>query len=111
MNIEQKNIKLVKNMFRSLDVFGYIGEFVTLMVIINTLVGIIYAGAITIPAVLLLLLNYWLLTEARDIVNYVNKMMGYMDMVAVLQENMPNLNIQRIIIKEEQNDTTQDNSH
>ena len=111
MNIEQKDIKLAKNMFRSLDALGYLGEFTTLMVIINVLVGIISAGAITIPAVLLLLFNYWLLTKAQLTVNYADEMMKTLDMTVVLQEKMPNLNIQKIIIKEGQNDTAQDNSH
>ena len=58
--MEQNEIKLVKNMIRSLDALGYLGEFANLLVIITVLAGIISAGAITIPAVLLLLFNYWL---------------------------------------------------
>lgn len=111
MNIEQKDIKLAKNLFCSLDALGYLGEFVTLTVIINVLVGIISAGAITVPAVLLLLFNYWLLTKAQLTVNYADEMVKSLDMAVVLQEKMPNLNIQKIIIEEGQNDTTQDNSH
>ena len=111
MNIEQNEIELVKNMFRSLDALGYLGEFANLLAIITVLAGINSAGAITIPAVLLLLFNYWLLTKARMTVKYAHDMMKSADMLAVLQEKMPNINIQKIILKEGQNDTAQDNSH
>lgn len=100
MNLEQNEIKLVKNMFRSLDALGYLGEFANLLVIIAVLAGIISTGAITFPAVLLLLFNYWLLTKARMAVKYADEMMKSADMLAVLQEKMPNINIQKIIIKE-----------
>lgn len=100
MNIEQNEIELVKNMFRSLDALGYLGEFANLLVIITVLVGIISAGAISIPVVLLLLFNYWLLTKAQLTVNYADEMMKSADMLAVLQEKLPNLDIQKIIIKE-----------
>lgn len=109
--MEQNEIKLVKNMIRSLDALGYLGEFANLLVIITVLAGIISAGAITIPAVLLLSFNYWLLTKARTTVKYADEMMKSADMLAVLQEKLPNINIQKIIIKERQDDTTQDNSH
>ena len=98
--MEQNEIKLVKNMIRSLDALGYLGEFANLLVIITVLAGIISAGAITIPAVLLLLFNYWLLTKAWMTVKYADDMMRSADMLAVLQEKMPNLAIQKIIIKE-----------
>lgn len=111
MNIKQNEIKHVKNLFRSLDALGYLGEFVNLLVIITVLAGIISAGAITIPAVLLLLFNCWLLTKAQLTVNYADEMMKTLDMAVVLQEKMPNLNIQKIIIKEGRDDTVQDNSH
>lgn len=97
--MEQNEIKIIKNMFRSLDALGYLGEFANLLVIITVLVGII-SGAITIPAVLLLLLNYWLLTKARMTVKYADDMMKSADMLVVLQEKMLNLDIQKIIIKE-----------
>lgn len=111
MIIEQKDIEIVKNMYRSLDALGYLGEFITLMTIINILAGIISTVTITISAVLLLLFNFWLLTKARLIVNYANETMKYLDIALVLHEKLLNLNIQKIIIKEGQNDTTQDNSH
>ena len=98
--MEQNEIELVKNMFRSLDALGYLGEFANLLVIITVLAGIISAGAITILAVLLLLFNYWLLTKARMTVKYADAMMKSADMLAVLQEKMPNLANQKIIIKE-----------
>ena len=98
--MEQNEIEHVKNMFRSLDALGYLGEFANLLVIITVLAGIISAGAITIPAVLLLLFNYWLLTKALMTVKYADDMMKSADMLAVLQEKMPNLAIQKIIIKE-----------
>ena len=98
--MEQNEIKLVKNMIRSLDALGYLGEFANLLVIITVLAGIISAGAITIPAVLLLLFNYWLLTKARMTVKLADDMMKSSDMLVVLQEKMPNINIQKIIIKE-----------
>lgn len=98
--MEQNEIKLVKNMIRSLDALGYLGEFANLLVIIAVLAGIISAGAITIPAVLLLSFNYWLLTKARMTVNYADEMMKSADMLAVLQEKIPNLDIQKIIIEE-----------
>ena len=98
-------------MFRSLDALGYLGEFANLLVIITVLAGIISAGSITIPAVLLLLFNYWLLTKARMTVKLADDMMKSSDMLVVLQEKMPNINIQKIIIKEGQDDTAQDNSH
>ena len=100
MNIEQNEIELVKNMCRSLDALGYLGEFANLLVIITVLAGIISAGAITIPAVLLLLFNYWLLTKARTTVKYADDMMKSADVLVVLQEKMSNLDIQKIIIKE-----------
>ena len=109
--MEQNEIKLVKNMIRSLDALGYLGEFANLLVIITVLAGIISAGAITIPAVLLLLFNYWLLTKARMTVKLADDMMKSADMLVVLQEKMPNINIQKIIIKEGQDDTAQDNNH
>ena len=98
--MEQNEIEHVKNMFRSLDALGYLGEFAILLVIITVLAGIISAGTITIPAVLLLLFNYWLLTKARMTVKYADDMMKSADMLAVLQEKMPNLANQKIIIKE-----------
>ena len=98
--MEQNEIEHVKNMFRSLDALGYLGEVANLLVIITVLAGIISAGTITIPAVLLLLFNYWLLTKARMTVKYADDMMKSADMLAVLQEKMPNLAIQKIIIKE-----------
>lgn len=98
--MEQNGIKLVKNRFRSLDALGYLGEFANLLCIINILAGIISAGAITIPAVLLLLFDYWLLTKARMTVKYAHDMMKSADMLVVLQEKMPNINIQKIIIEE-----------
>ena len=100
MNIKQNEIKIVKNMIRSLDALGYLGEFVNLLVIIAVLAGIISAGAITFPAVLLFLFNFWLLIEARMTVKYADDMMRFGDMLVVLQEKMPNLDIQKIIIKE-----------
>ena len=100
MNIEQNEIKLVKNMFRSLDALGYLSEFANLLVIITVLAGIISTGAITILAVLLLLFNYWLLTKAQMTVKYADVMMKSADMLAVLQEKMPHLDIQKIIIEE-----------
>ena len=100
MNIEQNEIKLVKNMFRSLDALGYLGEFANLLGIITVLAGIISAGAITILAVLLLLFNYWLLTKARMTVKYADGMMKRADMLAALQEKTPHLVIQKIIIEE-----------
>ena len=100
MNIKQNKIKIVKNMIRSLDALGYLGEFANLLVIITVLAGIISAGAITIPAVLLLLFNYWLLTKARMTVKYAHDMMKSVDMLVVLQEKIPNLDIQKIIIEE-----------
>ena len=98
--MEQNEIEHVKNMFRSLDALGYLGEFANLLGIITVLAGIISAGAITILAVLLLLFNYWLLTKARMTVKYADDMMKRADMLAVLQEKMPNLANQKIIIKE-----------
>lgn len=100
MNIKQNEIKHVKNLFRSLDALGYLGEFANLLVIITVLAGIISAGAITIPAVLLLLFNYWLLTKARITVKYADDMMKSADVLVVLQEKMPHLVIQKIIIEE-----------
>lgn len=100
MNIKQNEIKHVKHLFRSLDALGYLGEFANLLVIITVLAGIISAGAITIPAVLLLLFNCWLLTKARMTVKYADDMMKSADMLVVLQEKMTNLDIQKILIEE-----------
>lgn len=98
--MEQNEIKLVKNMIRSLDALGYLGEFANLLVIITVLAGIISAGAITIPAVLLLSFNYWLLTKARMTVKHADDMMKSADLLVVLQEKIPNLDIQKNIIEE-----------